>query len=390
MQHKDFDLAEASFKKAAKIDPKFREVQYNLAQIPFKKKEYAKARDRFEALFSQTPGGDKNQAAQIIKFKIFMTLLLEGKESRAQKLMEQFQFTGDTPALYYAQAAWEFKHNNPNKATDWIASAKKIYSPSLNGLFSDSFYDLGWLQSPALAGSPAPATEAAAAMAAQSEASPAIEPSPIPGTTVASKGKESLATAGAAPAPTIAGMEATTSHASEMPATALESGLSLGENSVAAGSPAKPEEIPTNTAPSLSPTVETPVAESAPAASIAPAQEQAAPVVAENSNATASEPAQQQPETATSSNVSAASSPAATVLAPPRLPKETSPSLMERIGKVFPEGRTALVWVLVLVAGALLSWVAIPEIRRTPCRHAGVPSPDSCYWSFHGQGDEQS
>src|SRR4051812_48703725 len=205
MEQKEFDQAEASFKKALKVDPKFREAQYNLAQIPFKKKEYAKARERFETLFSQTPGGDKNQAAQIIKFKIFMTLLLEGKESRAQKMMEQFQFTGDTPALYYAQAAWEFKHNNANKATDWVASAKKIYSPALNALFSDSFYDLGWIQSPAMAGSPAPTNDAAAAMAAQTEASPAIEPSPIPGTTVAAKGKDSLALA--SPAPTITGME---------------------------------------------------------------------------------------------------------------------------------------------------------------------------------------
>ena len=377
MELKEFDLAEASFKKAAKIDPKFREVQYNLAQIPFKKKEYAKARDRFEALFSQTPGGDKNQAAQIIKFKIFMTLLLEGKESRAQKLMEQFQFTGDTPALYYAQAAWEFKHNNPTKATDWIASAKKIYSPSLNGLFSDSFYDLGWLQSPALAGSPAPATEAAAAMAAQTEASPAIEPSPIPGTTVASKGKE--AAAGAVPAPTIAGMEATTSHASALPATALESGLSLGDDSIAAGSPAKPEEIPTNSAPSLSPTVETPVAASAPAASVAPSEPTTAAVVAENSNATTAEAAQQQqPEAATSSNTSAAASPAATVLAPSRLPKESSPSLMERIGKAFPEGRNAVVGMLIVIALGLIGWVMTPIIKNRlaemPAYHRPIPA----------------
>jgi serine/threonine protein kinase/tetratricopeptide (TPR) repeat protein len=150
LAQKDFDGAENAFKQAAKLDPKFREAQYNLAQIPFKKKEYTKARDRFEALFNNTPapGGDKNQAAQIIKFKIFLTLLLEGKDSRAQKMMEQFQFKGDTPALYYAQAAWEFKHNNPSKANDWIVSAKKIYSPALNLVFADSFYDVGWLAPP--------------------------------------------------------------------------------------------------------------------------------------------------------------------------------------------------------------------------------------------------
>src|SRR5213082_2487228 len=104
-QQEQFDQAEAAFKKAAKLDPKLREAQYNLAQVPFKKKEYAKARDRFETLYKRTPGGDKNQAAELIKFKIYLTLLLEGKESRAHAMMEEFQFTGDTPALYYAQAA---------------------------------------------------------------------------------------------------------------------------------------------------------------------------------------------------------------------------------------------------------------------------------------------
>src|SRR5213082_3718756 len=148
MQQQQFDQAEAAFKTAAKLDPKFREAQYNLAQIPFKKKDYAKARERFEALFERTPGGDKNQAAQLIKFKIYMTLLLEGKESRAHAMMEEFQFTGDTPALYYAQAAWEYKHNNPEKAADWTSSANKIYSPALNGVFADAFYDVGWMQRP--------------------------------------------------------------------------------------------------------------------------------------------------------------------------------------------------------------------------------------------------
>jgi Flp pilus assembly protein TadD len=175
MQQEQFDQAEAAFKKAAKLDPKLREAQYNLAQIPFKKKEYAKARDRFETLYKRTPGGDKNQAAELIKFKIYMTLLLEGKESRAHAMMDEFQFTGDTPALYYAQAAWEFQHNNPEKAADWTASANKIYSSALNNVFADAFYDVGWIQKPAAATMPTPAFDTA-----QADAGPAVEPSPIP------------------------------------------------------------------------------------------------------------------------------------------------------------------------------------------------------------------
>jgi predicted Zn-dependent protease len=175
IQQEQFDPAEAAFKKAAKLDPKLREAQYNLAQVPFKKKEYAKARDRFEALYKRTPGGDKNQAAELIKFKIYMTLLLEGKESRAHAMMDEFQFTGDTPALYYAQAAWEFQHNNAEKAADWTASANKIYSSALNSVFADAFYDVGWIQRPAAPAEPSPAFDTA-----QAEGSPAVEPSPIP------------------------------------------------------------------------------------------------------------------------------------------------------------------------------------------------------------------
>jgi hypothetical protein len=112
-----------------KADPKFRDAQYNLAQIPFKQKDYPKARERFEQLFATTTGVDKDRAAQLIKFKIYLTFLLEGKDARAQKLMEQFQFTGDTPALYYAQAAWEFAHQNPAKASEWVTSARRFMRP---------------------------------------------------------------------------------------------------------------------------------------------------------------------------------------------------------------------------------------------------------------------
>src|SRR5216117_2044174 len=179
-QQEQFDQAEAAFKKAAKLDPKLREAQYNLAQVPFKKKEYAKARDRFETLYKRTPGGDKNQAAELIKFKIYMTLLLQGKESRAHSMMEEFQFTGDTPALYYAQAAWEYKHNNLEKAADWTSSANKIYSPALNSVFADAFYDVGWMQRPEGPTAPALAFDTTNVGASQAESGPAVEPSPIP------------------------------------------------------------------------------------------------------------------------------------------------------------------------------------------------------------------
>ncbi len=359
LEQKEFDQAESEFKKAAKADSKFREAQYNFAQVPFKKKDYATARDRFEALFSRTTGGDKNQAAQLIKFKIYMTLLLEAKEGRAQKMMEQFQFTGDTPALYYAQAAWEFKHNNPNKATDWITSAKKIYSPALNVVFADAFYDLGWMQSPALATSPAPATEAASAMAeAQTESSPAIEPSPIPGAVAKTKPSKAVAAA----SPPVAGMEATTSRGESPGTVVMQPSAVASSESMAAGTPAKPEEVPTAPVPSLSPVVETPVAAAAsPASSALPT----APVIAREKPAvTESKPAASParpaaPVTVASAPVAVASATPATVLAPARVREWSEPSWSRKL-----DSQTFLVGALVLAGMGLLAWVIVPEVRR--------------------------
>jgi Flp pilus assembly protein TadD len=345
MQQKQFDQAEAAFKRAAKLDPKFREAQYNLAQIPFKNKDYAKARERFEALFQQTPGGDKNQAAQLIKFKIYMTLLLEGKESRAQAVMEQFQFTGDTPALYYAQAAWEFKHNNPEKAADWTASAKRIYSPALNSVFADAFYDVGWMQGPEIAAAAAPALDTASVVASPSEGGPAIEPSPIPDAVVAANNRaekskdESLASSAPAANPAVPQMEATSpGTGSEQPA------VPASNQSVATGTSGKPTEASAAPVSGSASTVESEAA-AAPgeAVSASPARqsEQQAPGQAQVSGA---------PATATS--------PAA-VPAPGRIAEGPS----RRVGGMVSR-QTSLFGGLLLAGIFLLAWVVVPELRR--------------------------
>jgi len=331
LEQKEFDQAETEFKKAAKVDPKFRDAQYNLAQVPFKKKDYAKARERFESLFSTTSGVDKDRAAQLIKYKVYLTYLLEGKDSRAQKMMEQFQFTGDTPALYYAQAAWEFKHDNAPKANDWVTSARKIYPPALNGVFSDAFYDLGWLQSPSLAASPAPAL----ADAGPAESAPTIEPTPIPAITLAknepAKSTDPLTLAAQANS-AVPGMEATTSSAEKSPAAS---------SVVAAAS---------------SPSVETPVASTA-----SPAAARAVIANAPEPDATAANEEANAPSVAdmavTSSSVAASP---ATVLAPAKVREWSQPSMLERFG----DANSLLVAALLLAAILLISWVVIPFLRR--------------------------
>jgi Flp pilus assembly protein TadD len=328
MQQEQFDQAEAAFKKAAKLDPKLREAQYNLAQIPFKKKEYAKARDRFEALYKRTPGGDKNQAAELIKFKIYMTLLLEGKESRAHAMMDEFQFTGDTPALYYAQAAWEFQHNNPEKAADWTASANKIYSSALNSVFADAFYDTGWMQRPAVAAMSTPAFDTA-----QAEGSPAVEPSPIPDKAFAgniqsdTSKDESLALNSTATAP-IAGLNiAGTGSTTDQTSTSAS-----GESASGPGAqPEQPSSVPSASGDSTVAAVAAAPAESP----------QTSPASKEQNDQTA----------APQSTVSA--SPAAAIV-----PAKAAPS------GIMAKGRMWIVGGLLLAALLILACVIVPTFRR--------------------------
>ncbi|PYK44988.1 MAG: hypothetical protein DME46_05440 [Verrucomicrobia bacterium] len=398
LEQQKYDEAEGYFKEALKVDSKFREAQFNLAEVPFRNKDYAKARDRFQALLKQTPGGDKNQAAQLINFKVFLTYLLEGKDSRAQKLMEQFQFSGDTPALYYAEAAWEFKHDNADKGNDWVTSARKIYPSASNAVYSAGFYDLGWLKSAMAVSSPTPtaSVSAAAVASTQSESSvPAIEPSPIPGAEMKAEEGTQLALA-QTPAPSPAGPKASEAVVNPSPAEVIVS------SAKATGTPASPEDIPAAPATTVI-SVESPAAGATPSPAIAlataapvpvpaiaatpdvsvvtapvvastaeastptlaPAATVAAPTAApELAVASTQQPVIEPAESAAPSATIATNATPATVLAPAKVGQFTpSPTFGERLNS-FTGQRPVLVWILGLSGLGLLVSVVVMQIRR--------------------------
>lgn len=139
--------AEAALNKALAIDPQFAEARHNLARIPLKKGEYEAARKQLEALLGATSGGKQQQEReQLIRFEIFLTLLLEGRDGPAQKAMDEFKMMDETPALYYAQAAWAFQHGNTKQANDWIENAGNLYAAESNAAFAAPIIDLGWVK----------------------------------------------------------------------------------------------------------------------------------------------------------------------------------------------------------------------------------------------------
>src|SRR5947209_3787966 len=141
-----YDKAEAALREALRIDPKFWNARFNLAEIPFLRKDWAEARNRFQELLSSNASELQGEATQLIQYKILLTYLLEGKENMVDSILAKFELSPDTPAVHYANAAIALQQKNNNEARDWMAQAEKNFSPQLNKLFAESLYEVGWLQ----------------------------------------------------------------------------------------------------------------------------------------------------------------------------------------------------------------------------------------------------
>lgn len=142
---RDFVAAERHFKEAVRIDPSLWAARLNLADIPFEFRNYTLARDRLEQLFAETDAAAQPREAEFVQYKIYLTLLLEGKDTLARNFLNRFGFNGKSPARYYAQAAMNFHGGDFDRAVAWIQGARREFPGETDTLFSESLYRVGWL-----------------------------------------------------------------------------------------------------------------------------------------------------------------------------------------------------------------------------------------------------
>ena len=129
-----------AFGKALAINPKYFPARFDSAEVLYLEKKYPDARAAFEKLQSEDPRNE------LIQYKVYLTYLLEGNLTEAKTLLDKFDFTGNTPAYYYAQAAWFYNQKNVPEAESYISSAIQIFPPQSNNLFAESLMDAGWLK----------------------------------------------------------------------------------------------------------------------------------------------------------------------------------------------------------------------------------------------------
>ncbi len=144
-----FAQAQAAFGRAVAIDPNLWAAQFNLAEIPFKQKNYRQARAQFDALLSQTDHYKEHNRWELAQYKVFLSYLLMGDDAHAQRALAKLPSAGaSTPACLYAQAALSFSRQDIAAAQRTLATAESTFSPALNDLFSSSLETAGWQAQP--------------------------------------------------------------------------------------------------------------------------------------------------------------------------------------------------------------------------------------------------
>lgn len=131
----DYLAAESYYRKSLKEKNGFFPALYNIGELLFLQKKYAEAREHFQAM----RGSDTRN--ELLQFKVVLCDLELNETDRAKKLMKAIKYPGDSPAWYYAHAAYENKLGNKKKAREYIAGAKYIFGDK-TALFDESLATL--------------------------------------------------------------------------------------------------------------------------------------------------------------------------------------------------------------------------------------------------------
>ncbi|MEX1117543.1 MAG: tetratricopeptide repeat protein, partial [Terrimicrobiaceae bacterium] len=132
---KDYVEAKRNFEKALELAPGMFAAHFNMGEVEFLQGNYDEALAKFQVMLDADPRNE------LLQFKVFMCYLLRGDERAAKRSLSRIKYPGDTPAWYYAQAAWEHKQGNKAKTSEYLSGARYIFSGKTD-IFDETFTDL--------------------------------------------------------------------------------------------------------------------------------------------------------------------------------------------------------------------------------------------------------
>lgn len=133
----NYQKAEKAFRQALELEPGYFPAAYNLGELLFLQEKYALAREYFQTMRAT------DHRHELLQFKVALCDILAGETDRARTVMNAIKYPGDSPAWYYAHAAFEHKQGNTAKAREYIRGAKFVYGPDKTALFDETFQNIG-------------------------------------------------------------------------------------------------------------------------------------------------------------------------------------------------------------------------------------------------------
>jgi tetratricopeptide (TPR) repeat protein len=142
MEQGKLDDAAKAFESAHVANYNAFAPRIHLADVFLRQKKFAEARKEYEKLLDLI---SSPVWPDYLRFGILMSYLGEHDQAHARQALAAILFPTETPAYYYAQAAWSFDHGKKSEALKWIDTAKKIFDSSRTGWFDRVLYQFGWL-----------------------------------------------------------------------------------------------------------------------------------------------------------------------------------------------------------------------------------------------------
>ena len=146
MRECDYDAAEVTLHQSLELAPSLSNAKFNLGEISFLDRDWVEARRRFQRILVEDSTELESDVSQLIRFKIFLTFLLQGKEGVAEQIMKQWESA--SPAGYYARAAIARAQGHAEEGKKWLSVAETKFGQAASKLYLESFYEVGWVQRP--------------------------------------------------------------------------------------------------------------------------------------------------------------------------------------------------------------------------------------------------
>ena len=143
MEQGKFDDAAKAFDSGHISDFTAFAPRIHLADAMLRQKKFAEAGKEYEKLLDLIKSP---MWPDYLRFGILMSYLGQHDQAGARKAFSAILFPTETPAYYYAQAAWSFDHGNKSDGLKWIRNAKKIFDSTKTGWFDRALYQFGWVK----------------------------------------------------------------------------------------------------------------------------------------------------------------------------------------------------------------------------------------------------